>query len=196
MSDQYLQLVAALAPRGAQRYFDAVPVEPRSRFVLVMLAYLADEHGRCTISLADLAGLTWGSIPTVRLALRDLENEHGFISTSYQLSGPNTYQLHRSALEAKQPSQLMRAERRSVRLLADYGLDNRCINTLQRIGIETMDDLVAVVADYRSRLTGGPLRFHDYLRSRGDAPGLGEITGRKILDTYLAWCQDNREDGR
>lgn len=183
MSDEYLRLVAGLTPPG-RRYQVNSATEPRARFVLFALAYLADDDGRCTVSLTDLAALTLLSTPALRNALRELEQQHGLVRMSRNPSQPNTYRLDRAGLEAHQYSRRLRTTTPTVDLLAEYGLDSRTINALYRAGLSDLGALGTRIAAYQRHKV--PDKLHVFL----GIPGFGERSGRRLLDSYAAWTAD------
>jgi len=195
VSDKYLRLVKNLTPPG-RRYDITSPSAPRVRFVLFILAYLADDDGRVTASLNDLAAYTHHSPPLIRDALAELENDHGFVAIRRQPSAANTYQLVAEQLEAQQFENLLRTGTPTVEVLSTYGLDIRSLNALHRDGVCTLDQLATKIAEYEQekaeyqrRNPGREFGFHEFLRFRG----LGERSGRLILDSYSAWLADVNE---
>ena len=192
MSDKYLRLVENLTPPG-RRYSITSPSAPRARFVLFILAYLADDDGRVTASLNDLAARTHYSPPLIRNALAELEAEQHLISISRQPSAANTYQLRQDQLEAQQFENILRTGTPKVDVLTSYGLDVRSANALHRDGVDTLDQLAAKIAeygrekaDYETRNPGREFGFHEFLRFRG----LGERSARLVLATYAKWQAD------
>ncbi len=191
MSDKYLRLVDELTPPG-RRYSITSPSAPRARFVLFILAYLADDEGYVTVSLNDIAARTMYSPPLIRNALVELETEH-LISISRQPSVANTYQLHEDQLEAQQFENVLRTGTPTVDVLTTYGLDMRSRNALHRDGIDTLDHLASKIAeyerekiDYETRNAGRELGFHEFLRFRG----LGERSAQLVLCAYAEWLAD------
>lgn len=192
MSDKYLRLVADLTPPG-RRYNVTSPSAPRVRFVLFVLAYLADDDGRVSASLNDLAARTLHSPPLIRNALAELESEHGLISIRRRPSAANTYQLCEDQLKAQQFENVLRAGTQTVEVLTAYGLDIRSLNALHRDGVDTLDQLGTKIEEYErekvvhdNRNPGRELGFHEFLRFRG----LGEHSARLVLAAYAEWLTD------
>lgn len=193
MSDKYLRLVEGLTPPG-RRYAISSPSAPRTRFILFMLAYLADDAGQVTVSLNDLAARTLYSPPLIRGALSELETDPALISITRQPSAPNTYQLLEAQLKAQQFDNVLRMGTPTVDVLTTYGLDIRSRNALRREGITTLDELAAQIAQYeREKAAQEPkvppreFGFHEFLSVRG----LGERSARLVLSTYAEWLADN-----
>lgn len=185
MSEQYLRLVENLTPPG-RSYVVPSPTAYRTRFVLFVLARLANDEGECVASLTDLSALTVLLPPMVRSAIRALE-EDGLVEVVRNPSSPNLYRLDREALEAQQYATRLRRRGPVTALLSEYGLDTRSLNALHRIGLDTIPKLGAKVDEYRRIVAEGtPLEFHDYLETRN----MGERSAKKILDAYDAWCAD------
>lgn len=183
VSEKYLCLVENLTPPG-RNYEVPSPTAYRSRFVLFILARLANDDGECTASLSDLSALTVLVPPMVRSAIRALEDD-GLVEVVRDPSSPNLYRLNRDALEAQQYAARLRARGPVTLLLGEYGLDTRSLNTLHRIGLDTIPKLGAKVEEYRRLVAAGtPLAFHEFLETRN----MGERSARKILNAYDAWC--------
>jgi hypothetical protein len=166
------------------------PVGPRNRFVLFVLAYLADDDGRCTVSLSDLTELTSHPAPAIRASLKELEHGHRLVEMTRSPSQANTYQLNRAELEAQQLSRLLYSDQPLVDLLGEHGLDTRSINALHRGGIDTLDELGAKIDAYRRAPAGKHLGLHDFL----GIGGLGERSALRVMDSYTAWCHDDPLD--
>jgi PHD/YefM family antitoxin component YafN of YafNO toxin-antitoxin module len=188
VSDQYLDLVFNLTPPG-RRYLTESPSAHRERLVLIVLAYLADDEGRCTASVTDIAAYTTLTAPAARAVLLALETEHGFVTITRNTNTPNVYTLRREVLESNQLVALLRRGVPSVELLSVYGLDIRSINALRRGQISTLEELGAELDRYRR--SGSPLPLHRYL----DIRGMGERSARKVVATYSAWQAENAETG-
>jgi hypothetical protein len=185
VSERFLQLVSDLTPPG-RRYHVSSPAVYRTRFVLFMLAYLADDDGQCTISLRDLSSQTTLLPPMIRTALRELETECKFVRITRTPSAPNTYQLDAEQLRARQFAAVLEDDDEpSIEILASYGLDVRSTNALRREEITTLAKLGEVIAGYRAQSDGG-LPLHSYLGIRN----LGVRSADKLLAAYDQWCAD------
>lgn len=184
MSAHYTDLVMALTPPG-RRYHVATPTAYRTRFVLFMLAHLADDDGRCTVSLTDLHAHTTLQPPMIRTALRELETDE-LVTIHRQASAANTYTLNATALEARQFMTLQHQRGPSIEVLIPHGLDTRALNALHRGEIKTLSDLGAAVDAHRRENPDDEMPFHRFL----DIRGLGEDGARTILGCYHAWLDE------
>lgn len=182
---QYLDLVANLTPPG-RRYLIESPSAHRERLVLYVLAYQADDGGRCTASVNDIAAWTTLTAPMARAALQALETEHGFVTITRSTNSPNVYTLRPEVLRSKQFLVLLRHGEPSVELLSIYGLDIRSINALRRAEITTLRELGSKLDDYQRVCPKADVPLHRFL----DITGLGERSARKMLTAYSAWQAD------
>lgn len=190
MSDRYLRLVANLTPPG-RAYVVPSPIAYRTRFVLFILAYLADDNGECTASVTDLAALTVLEPPMVRSSIQALEDE-GLVEVVRTPSSANLYRLNSEQLQDQQFVAKLRRGGPLIGLLSEYGLDIRSLNTLRRVGLDTIPKLGAKIEAFRqiAATDGAPRGFHDYL----DVRNMGVRIGEKILAAYDAWCADEERD--
>lgn len=185
MAAQYLDLVANLTPPG-RRYLIESPSAHRERLVLYVLAYQADDDGRCMASVNDIAAWTTLTAPMARAALQALETEHGFVTITRSANSPNVYTLRPEVLRSKQFLVLLRHGEPSVELLSIYGLDIRSVNALRRGEIATLRELGSKLDDYQRVCHKADVPLHRFL----DITGLGERSARKVLTAYSAWQAD------
>lgn len=181
MSEHYLRLVEGLNPPG-RRHISTSSIAPRDRFVLFVLARLADDDGRCTVTPVDLVSATQHTLPVVRRALGDLESVHRLLTTA-PADAPYTYQLNESRLRALQFAATHDADDQSLWALEEFGLQRRGVSTLLREGITTIPELRTHIDAYRALPAEQQKGFHRFL----DLPGLGEISAEQALSAYDQW---------
>lgn len=152
--------------------------------MLYLLALHADEDGVCAIGVGRLAEMMECGDPVeVRKSLQAAEKV-GFVTITRCVSGPNSYQLQRDALQEQQLERLQRAGG-SVYQLVDYGLGTRPLNSLLHSIFDTVAALGTEIERYRQLPTEEQRGLHRFLDV--DVRNLGVKGGQQVLDAYDAW---------
>jgi hypothetical protein len=190
MTDQHVQLVLGLTPMGpAIRWQITDTTAPRNRAVLLALAYLADDDGRVTASVADLSAFTQCKPAHIRAGVaanRDL----GFITVHHSGAGPCQYQIQVDALRGRQGQTVLR-NRAPIYHLADYGAPAQVLRKLDAEGIRDFAALADRIKLYRALPADLQQGFGAFL----DIRALGELGAAKILTAYDAWLADDATTG-
>jgi len=186
MTDQHVQLVLGLTPMGpATRWQITDTTAPRNRAVLFALAYLADDDGHVTVSVADLSAFTQCKPAHVRAGVSANCNL-GFITVRNPGAGPCEYQIQVAALRGRQAETLLR-NRAPIYHLADHGAPAHALRRLDTEGIRDFAALADRINRYRALTTDLQQGFGAFL----DIRDLGELGAGKILAAYDAWLADD-----
>lgn len=188
MSNEFLKLVVGLtSPVAGVRYHVRSLPDAQDRLVALVLAYLADDEGACTVSAAELAAHTCLDPTAVGRALKRNAGA-GYVETipSGTPNGRNTYRLVRAKLEAHQMDELVRRSG-AVAILTEYGADVRYVHALSRAGIGMMSELGDRVSAYRANPTAREFGFDVYLKYKDDVRNIGPKAGKALLVAYDEW---------
>lgn len=183
MSETYVQLILGLTPPGrGYRLTDSAA--SRDRFVMFVLAYMADDSGRCQVSITDLVAYTHMNPGVIRAALyaaRDRDQ----LAIIEQGGAPNVYQLNEATLRATQFDRVIQ-QRVPMFILTEYGLSDTFAGRLS-YKFNTMAELGDAITRYReSPADVQDQGFHVFLDTRL----IGAKAGRDILDAYDRWAAE------
>lgn len=192
VSDEFVRLVVGLSPPGAERRYhieSAVPL--RDRFLLFVLAWLADGDGECSVSKSELAAYTLLR-PAQVLEVRARLVAAGVLEVSRVVGSslPASYRLRRDVLVARQMVGVVR-EGGSVYVLEEFGLGRISIGPLVRCGVGDMVTLAEEVARFRALPLAVQGRgFHVFLVDGRGARHFGAQGGRRVLEAFDRWRAD------
>lgn len=188
MSEEFVRLVIGLTPPERDQHQNVdTPTRSRDRFMLFMLAWLADENGMCTVSKNALAAhMVVDPARVVECRARLVAARLLYVAIPSGVNTPPTYRLRRDVLELQQLGAGLR-EAGSVFVLEEFEVPRPALNALVRAGVETMPALVAEIDAYLARPDGEELTFDQHLMKSRSIRNFGPARGRQVMDGVRLW---------
>lgn len=193
MSKKCVDLVIGLRPpKVGARYQITSPGDSRTRFMLFVLAYLADDAGRCSATNVELAAYM-ALLPSQVSEVRKRLVEDGLVEVerSPHSAKPAVYRLAVDELESRQMDVLAR-EKGSVFVLEEYGASPRALNALARCEVEDMAALTEEIERYQKYPTGARPGFDAHLVEHRGVRNFGPRSAFGVLEAFARWRHETQ----